>query len=331
MQITDMHRPDPHRPTVTGVVLTYNDAIHIERCLESLKAVSTRLVVVDSFSSDETVAIAKSMGADVLLHPFESHAAQYQWAFDNSGIDTDWLLSLDSDEYLEPGLALQINDEIASLPVTVSAIEMKRKVFFEGRWIRWGGHYDTILTRMWRVGAAHVEQRWMDPQVVVDHGESVRFAKGDIVDDNLKGVTAWTDKHNSYTSRQAVDFLAMEYPLFDRRAFEGKGLNKGAAVKRYLRNGVYARAPLYWRALFYYLYRYLVRLGFLDGRAGFAFHSLQGFWNFLLVDVKIAEFRHYIEQNGLPAFRRLLLEQNKINLPQPAELEGDNRTPAQGG
>ena len=65
--------------------------------------------------------------------------------------------------------------------------------------------------------------------------------------------------------------------------------------------------------------RYIFRLGFLDGRVGFAFHSLQGFWNFLLVDVKIAEFRRYIERNGLPAFRRLLAEQGKINLPDPPE------------
>lgn len=324
-----MNAPDPSAashalaglPDLTAVVLTYNDAIHIRRCLESLRQVARRLVVVDSHSADDTTAIAREMGADVLLHTFESHAAQYQWAFDNSGIDTEWLLSLDSDEYVEPATARQIRHDLPLLPAEVGAVEFRRKVFFEGRWIRWGGHYDTVLVRLWRVGAAHVEQRWMDPQIVVDRGTIRRFTRGDIVDDNLKGIAAWTDKHNSYSTRQMVDFLAMEYPLFDRGAFADKGLNRSTAVKRYLRNGVYARAPLYWRALFYFLYRYILRLGFLDGRAGFAFHSLQGFWNFLLVDVKIAEARRFIAEHGLPAFRRRLREQHGIQLPEPAGEE----------
>lgn len=302
-------------PSLTAIVLTRDDAVHIGRCVELLRGVARRVLVVDSFSSDRTTELARAAGADVVQRAFSGHADQYNWAA-QSGITTDWIIWVDSDEYLEPRLAAQIRSELPHLPPSVSAVDLRRKVIFQGRWIRWGGHYDTILTRLWRPGRAHVEQRWMDMHLLVDEGETVRFRAGDIVDENLKDLTNWTEKHNRYTTLSMVDYLAQELGLEER--VDSNRLTGPAALKRRLRNDLYRRSPLYARAVLYYLYRYFVRLGFLDGVQGFTFHTLQGLWNFLLVDAKIDEARRLIAREGVGAFLAQLEVRHGIQLRNPA-------------
>lgn len=305
---------------ITAVVLTFNEAVHIDRCLERLRPAADRIVVVDSFSSDGTVDIARKHGAEVLQNPFVNHAAQFQWGVDAAGIDDGWILRIDADEYLEPALIADIRARLPGLGADIGAVAMRRKVFFQGKWIRWGGYYPTILTRLWRVGAASIEQRWMDEHVLVHRGQTMTFTAGDLVDDNRKDLTDWTAKHNGYATRQAVEFLSLDYPLLPDR--NHGSLNTKARFKRLLRNGLYARTPLFLRVFLYQFQRYILRLGFLDGRKGLVFHTLQGFWNFFLVDAKIAEGRDYIARHGLPAFRAHLAERHNIVLP-PAVADFD--------
>jgi glycosyltransferase involved in cell wall biosynthesis len=310
---------------VTAVILTYQEATHIRRCIERVKPVATRIVVVDSFSTDGTVEIARELGAEVLQNPFVNHAHQFQWGIDNAGIDEGWILRIDADEYLEPPLIEEINERLATLPERTTAIEMRRKVFFQGRWIRWGGYYPIVLTRLWRVGAARIEQRWMDEHIVVEHGETLLLMRGDLVDDNLQDITWWTDKHNGYTTKQMIEFISLEHPELGLTRPQEGALNRAAKLKRFLRKGLYARAPLYLRALLYFVQRYFLRLGFLDGREGFVFHSLQGFWNFLLMDVKIGEARRFIAAQGIDAFRQHLASRHGI---RHAGAEGGIGEPA---
>lgn len=305
---------------ITAVVLTYNEALHIDRCLLRLKAVADRMVVIDSYSTDDTVDIARSHGAEILQNTFVNQAAQFQWGVDQAEIGSGWVLRIDADEYLEEALIAEIRERLPSLDAGIGAIAMRRKVYFQGRWIRWGGYYPTVLTRLWRVGAASIEQRWMDEHVLVHEGRTLLFKRGDLVDDNRKDLTDWTAKHNGYATRQAVEFLSLEYPLLPRR--NSGSLNAAARAKRMLRNGFYAKAPLFLRVFLYQFLRYFVRLGFLDGRKGLVFHTLQGFWNFFLVDAKIAESREYIERHGLDAFRRHLADRHGMTLPEPADVIG---------
>ena len=299
---------------VTAVVLTFNEAVHIERCLARLAEVADRIVVIDSHSTDGTIDIARAHGAHVLQNPFVNHAAQFQWGVDAAGIGPGWILRIDADEYLEQALIGEIRTRLPALDPGVGAVAMRRKVLFQGQWIRWGGYYPTVLTRLWRVGAASIEQRWMDEHVLVEQGRTILFKRGDLVDDNLKDLTDWTAKHNGYATRQAIEFLSLEYPLLPLR--NNGALNSGARWKRLLRNGIYARAPLFLRAFLYQFQRYVLRLGFLDGRKGLVFHTLQGFWNFFLVDAKIAEGRAYIDRHGLVDFRRHMAERHHMLLPE---------------
>jgi len=300
---------------ITAIVLTYNEELHIGRCLEQLRPVADRIVVVDSYSTDATLDICRAAGVEVLQNPFVNQAVQFEWGVKAAGIADGWILRIDADEYIEPALAQEIRERLAGLPAEVGAVSMRRKVFFQGQWIRWGGYYPVVLTRLWRAGAAHVEPRWMDEHVVVTGGETLLFRRGDLVDDNRKDITDWTAKHNNYSTRQMVEFIALEYPLFEAAPEASTtGLNAHASRKRFLRNGLYARAPLYLRSLLYFLLRYFVRLGFLDGKKGFVFHTLQGFWNMLLIDVKIGEARRFIEAHGIEAFREHLRVRHNLKL-----------------
>jgi glycosyltransferase involved in cell wall biosynthesis len=309
------------KPSITAIILSFNEEVHIARCIERLWPVVERIVVVDSFSTDNTVKIARALGAEVLQNKWKNYAAQFQWGVDNAAITSDWTMRIDSDEYLEEGLKEALLSTVPTLSESVSACDFKLKVIFQGQFIRWGGYYKTILTRLWRTGFGQIEQRWMDEHIVIASGERLRLTGGDLVDENLKDITWWTDKHNGYATRQMIDFISLEQPLFpvDQRVQADR--NKTAKWKRFLRNIVYAGAPLYLRAVLYFFQRYFLRLGFLDGKKGFVWHFLQGFWFFVLMDAKVDEARTYIRTHGLDAFKQHLADRYGVAelAPVPSE------------
>jgi len=299
--------------SITVIILTFNEEIHIERCIANVAPLAARIIVVDSFSSDRTVEIAKRLGAEVTQRAFKHQADQFQWALDNCRLATDWVLRLDADEYIEPALAKEISERLPSLPETVTGVRLRRKVIFRDRWIRRGGYYPAIFLRLWRTGAACIEQRWMDEYAVLAWGESVTLA-ANFVDHNLRDINWWVDKHNRYATRQMVDFINREVGLFPiDETMEHRAYSQ-ARWKRFLRNRVFAKTPLYLRSVLYFFYRYVLRVGFLDGKQGFLFHAFQGFWYFLLIDAKIEEARTFIRDHGVEAFRRRLVEHYKIDL-----------------
>ncbi len=309
--------------TITAVILTFDEAIHIGRCIERAFLVADRVVVVDSLSSDGTPDIARSLGADVVQRPFTFHADQFEWGAREAGVVGGWILRLDADEYLEQALIAEIRERLPRLTPDQTAVEMPLKVKFQGRWIRWGGYSGTVLTRLWRAGAARFEMRLMDERVVVQRGTIVRFADGALIDDNLKDIAFWTDKHNGYSTRHMVQFIDLEYGFGATPNDPPSGLNAQGRKKRFLRENVYASAPLYLRAVLYYLYRYILRLGFLDGREGFVWHTLQGFWHMLLIDVKIGEARRFIAAHGIDEFRAHLRHRYGIGLAESQPAVGD--------
>jgi hypothetical protein len=171
------------------------------------------------------------------------------------------------------------------MPSEVSGIVLKRQVHFMGQWIRHGGYYPTSLLRIWRTGHAMIEQRWMDEHTVLTQGASVTFDH-DFVDDNLQSLTWWTQKHNQYATREAIDILNRKYNLknTDQKLVAGQ-----ASVKRWYKDNLYLKMPLFIRAFLYFQYRYWIRLGILDGKKGLVWHFLQGFWYRFLVDAKILQ------------------------------------------
>lgn len=281
---------------ITAVILTLNEEQHLQRCLVSLREVVNDLVVVDSFSSDGTLSIAAAHGAHVLQHSFESHARQFNWGLNQLNEDTDWILRIDADEYLTPELVAEIRDRLATLSPEVTGVYLRRRMTFQGRLIRHGGVFPVKVLRLFRYGHGECENRWMDEHIKVD-GPTTEFT-GELIDDNLNSLTWWTEKHNKYACREAVDLLNLEYGFMPHDSVAALRGASQAGFKRWLKERVYTRLPGGLRAFVYFLYRYVLRLGFLDGQAGTAFHFLQGFWYRYLVDAKVAEVRRYMRTNG---------------------------------
>lgn len=280
---------------LTVIILTYNEKRHLPRCLQSLQGVAKRVVVVDCFSTDGTVALAQAQGAEVVQNAWVNHSVQVNWALDNVTVDTQWTMRLDADEVVTSELAAALNKDLSGFPAAVTGLTVNRQIHFLGKWIRHGSIYPIRTLRIWRTGRGRCENRWMDEHMVVE-GE-VGHVNADIADINLNNVTWWTDKHNHYASREAVELL-MHRNNGGREA-ETTRLNYQAKVKRWLKHNVYARLPLGLRALLYFIYRYIVRLGFLDGWQGLAFHFLQGFWYRFLVDVKVRELEALMKSQSL--------------------------------
>lgn len=274
-------------PTLTVLILTRDEALHIARAIASVATLANRVLVVDSGSTDDTVALARAAGADVLVNAWVNHAAQVNWALDHGGIASDWVLRLDADEIVLD--ADTIARFIATAPSQIVAATLNRRIHFQGRWLRHGGLYPVRTLRLWRQGHGRAESRLMDEHVAVD-GEVATLA-ADFADINLRNIGWWTAKHNHYATLEAVQQLSGP-------AGETGGIGAEARRKRWLKNSVYARLPLGLRPLLYFLYRYIGRLGILDGWQGLAFHGLQGLWYRFLVDVKIAELRGLMRGRG---------------------------------
>lgn len=275
--------------TLAVVILTHNEARHIARALDHLAPIASEVFLIDSGSTDSTIEIAEARGASVLRNPWTNYAQQFQWGLDNAPITADWVMRLDADEIIEADLAAEIADKLNTLPPAVTGVNLKRKHIFMDRWIRHGGRYPLTLLRIWRRGKARIEQRWMDEHMLLTEGTAVTF-EGGFADHNLNDLTFFTDKHNKYAAREAIDVLNQKYGLFTRdEALDARSASAAASGKRWLKEGLYNRLPFWVGPLGYFLYRYIVQLGFLDGREGLIYHGLQGGWYRFLVAAKIVE------------------------------------------
>lgn len=275
------------------IILAQDEAVHIGRCIGSIRNLGARVIVVDSGSTDATRAIAAAAGAEVVDHGWTNYAQQFNWAIDNCRISSPWTMRLDADEVVAPELVEKIRALLADPDAQsgFDGISIDRAIHFLGRKIRWGGMYPTRVVRIWRSGHGRIEDRWMDEHVLVD-GEVTHIA-GEIADINLNSIGWWTAKHNGYATREAIDVLTIE-----PRARLAGAIGAQARRKRWMKDNLYARLPLGLRPMLYFLYRYFILLGFLDGWQGLAFHGLQGFWYRFLVDVKIAELRSLMKTRG---------------------------------
>lgn len=276
--------------SISVIILTFNEEVHIKRCIESLLPLVENIFIVDSFSKDRTVEIATSLGGKVYQRKWKNYADQFQWGLDNCAIDTEWVMRMDADEYIEQDLIDELPKVLASTNSEVSGFYIRRKYFFLGKWVRHGAVYPLNLLRVWRTGKGRIEDRWMDEHIVLSGtGKTVQL-NGHIVDDNLNNTRWWTDKHNKYADREMIDILDRKYLLFSSDdALKSNQESSQAKIKRVVKEGVYNRLPVFIRPLLYFLYRYFVRLGFLDGVRGFAFHFFQGYWYRSLVDLRVFE------------------------------------------
>lgn len=272
------------------VVLTYNEEANLRGCLQSVCEWAPEVFIVDSGSTDQTREIAQTFGATVFEHRFETHAKQWDWAFRNLPLRTEWILALDADQRVTPELAAEISGLDPATLDAVDGLYLNRRQIFRNRWIRHGGYYPKYLLKLFRRARVATDARDL-----VDHHFYVAGCtaklQNDLIEANQKedDIFFWIEKHNRYAKLLATEELD--------RGRNGRGeLLKPALLgtpdQRILAlKQVWFRLPLYFRPLLYFVYRYFIRFGFLDGKEGMIFHFLQGFWFRLLVDIHLDQVK----------------------------------------
>ncbi len=275
---------------LTAIILTYNEEIHIRRCLDRICPLAKYVFVIDSFSTDKTVEIASAYSnVTILQNKWVNYATQFNWALRNAPIKTEWVLRLDADEYLTDELKVELRERLPDLQPEYTGIVFPLRRVFLGKTIKRGMNQVKLL-RMFRHGMAESETRQMDEHIQLSKGQAIEF-KHEFADDNLNDLSWWTRKHVSYAIREAVDLLDIELGLTGAaETDDNKHISAQALAKR-MKKHKYARQPLFWRAFAYFCYRYFFKLGFTEGKEGFLWHFLQGWWYRTLVDAKIYEIK----------------------------------------
>jgi glycosyltransferase involved in cell wall biosynthesis len=285
---------------LTVIILTYNEELHLARCIESAARLTPNIVVVDCFSTDQTVEIAKATGATVIQRAWDgSHSTQVNWALEQLAIlpiKSEWVMRIDADEVLTTELVNQIKATLSKVDSHINGISCIRKMTFQGKLIRFGGVGKNRVMRLFRYGFGQSESRWMDEHIKVE-GQTITLS-GAMIDDNLRSLTWWIEKHNGYSSREAVDLLNLEYQFANQNSVAELTLSHSSVgLKRWIKENIYAKLPGGARSLAYFLWRYIFMLGFLDGARGTQFHFFQALWYRYLVDCKVAEVKRYIKKH----------------------------------
>ncbi|MCC6612287.1 MAG: glycosyltransferase family 2 protein [Anaerolineae bacterium] len=273
---------------ISVIFLTYNDEQLIEDGLKSVFGWVGEIIVVDSHSTDGTLAIAQKYADKIEVHPFENYAAQRNWAQTQLPLAHDWVFHIDADEVVSPELRQSIHEFFAQLPPdNIDGCLMARRTMFMGRWIRHGGHYPVFHLRLFRRERGACEERLYDQHYVVPGG--VEKLDGDLIDRISTDLETWTLRHVRWAKLELAQ-QGDRLPQPDQHVSENL-FGSPIEQRRWAKTNLFYRLPLFLRVFAYFCYRYFLRLGFLDGVEGLIFHFLQGFWFRFYIDALIWEQR----------------------------------------
>lgn len=276
---------------ITAIILTKNEEKNIIDCINSIKNLVKRVVVVDSGSTDNTVSWATELNAEVFYNKFEYYAKQFNWALENCDIDTDWVLRIDADERFTPALIEEISDLIKrnSDDEEFNGITMEASLYFLGKKLNYGASKKRKLM-MFKFNKGKIEDRKRDAHSIIYSGYSVE-TKNKFIHYDFKDVTNFIDKYNYYATREKEDYL-------DHLKGNSDNIKTDKKIEKTRKKkfNIYYKAPMFLRAKLWYFYNYYIKLGFLDGREGQIYHYLECNWYRYLVDIKIKE---EIKNNGV--------------------------------
>lgn len=271
----------------TFVVMTYNEEHLIGDCLDSLADLDGEIFVVDDFSTDDTTARLAARGITFVQHKFINYAQQRNWAQAHVPFETEWVFHLDADERLTPELRQWLRDDFPTLSAQYDGFLFPRRAVFMGRWIKYGAHYpNNYHARLYRRGMGKCEEKAYDQHFICSGREKIIY-KRDIINILTDSLDKFINSHNKWATQEAIGILSQQDPGEVIPKLSGNPVQR----QRWLKNQLFNRTPLFARSFIYFLYRYFIRLGFLDGPEGLIFHFLQGCWFRFLVDAKVYEAR----------------------------------------
>ena len=270
---------------ITAIVLTKNEEKNIERCLNSVRALCRRMVVVDCGSTDRTVALAEACGAQVYCHEFEYYARQFNWGLDHCDIDPGWVIRLDADEQFPPELCAEIEAEMAAhAGDDVNGMTLEATYFFLGRALTHGSKKRKLM--VFKCGIGRIEDRRRDAHTILSEGRSISL-RHNFLHYDFKDLDNFIGRYNWYATREAMDYMDWKNGKTDADVDDPE-----IAALRRKKYGVYYKFPKFLRAFLWFNVNYFFRGGFLDGKEGFIYHVLSSFWYRFVVDAKIYEYEH---------------------------------------
>ena len=279
----------------TAIIMTKNEEKNIVDCLLSMKDFAKRCVVIDCGSTDRTVELARENGADVYFHEFEYYAKQFNWGIDNCDIDTEWIIRLDADERFPKELNAEIEGLIEKhKDEEMNGITIEANFFFLGRCMKHGLRNKRKMM-MFKRSCGRIEDRRRDAHSVISEGFSVS-TKHKFLHYDFKDLDSYIKRYNWYATREMQDYID-----FTRGASTDINTDEAILKQRKKKFGFYYKCPRYLRAWAWFLYNYIFRGGFLDGKEGLVFCFLECYWYRFLVYAKIYEY----EKNGGGEFEKL--------------------------
>ncbi len=268
---------------VSVLVPTLDEELNLPACLDSV-AWADEVFVLDSFSHDRTVDIARDNGAHVVQHAFASYSRQKNWALEHLPFRNDWVLIVDADERVTPALTTEIGSLLPG--AGYDGYYLNRRFIFLGAWIRHSAWYPSWNLRLFRHRLGRYDDREVHEHVVLSGRAG--YLRNDLLHLDQRGLEAFVARHNRYSTLEASARFKAECGAPDRARLPVSLLASPVQRKRFLRERIWPKVPSKPLALFVYMY--LLRRGFLDGRAGLALCVFQAFQEFM-VGLKLAELR----------------------------------------
>jgi glycosyltransferase involved in cell wall biosynthesis len=273
-----------HAMSIAVVILTFNEEANLPAAIDSVCGWASEIFVVDSYSTDRTVEIARQRASDgvtVVQHEFEDFGKQWNWALTNLLIGSAWTLKLDADERATECFKQEVSALIATAPADLEAVYFRRTFHFMGKPLRWGGVSGNYVMHLWRTGKAIFEDRAVNEHALVrGRTKQIRAA---IEHHDFKSISHWIDKHNRYSSLEAISSIEGNLTGGISPRFFGSPDERRMWLRRAFWN-----APF--RHVGYFLYRFVALGGFLDGWPGFRYcflHAAYRYWT----ELKILEHR----------------------------------------
>ncbi len=265
---------------VSVIVPTKDEERNIQICLDSLDW-ADEVIVFDSHSSDRTVEIAERNGVTVVQRVFDNFATHKNWALDNIELRHDWVFFVDADERGTPELA----DEVRAV---VNDPEARNGYYVAGQNWLWGkpmrAIYPNYNLRLIRRGKGRYEDRIVHEHMVIEGPAG--YLKNHLVHMDYKGIERWYDRHNNYSSMEAVEAWRLLNAHDKESSIAARLTTRGPERRRALKQFAYRYLPM--RPIWQFLYLYIVKRGFLDGRLGFRYCVLKMFYEYQ-VSLKIEE------------------------------------------
>ena len=273
---------------VSILILTKNEEINIERCIQSVSW-SDDIVVFDSFSDDHTVEIAEKLGARVIQRKFDNWSAHQNWGVENIRFKHSWVYYTDADEICDNQLRDEL-ENLEGLKENFAAFQIRRKDYFMGRWLKRSQIYPTWITRIFRPDKIRYA-RLVNPVAVVD-GETGSLDGHIIHYPFSHGVGHWIDRHNKYSQMEAEDLIGEVSESFRLAEL----FSRDAVIKRRALKTLAYHMPF--RPVLMFGYLYCFRLGLLDGLPGFRYSAMRSMYEYM-IDLKVAELRYNQQKENI--------------------------------